>query len=279
MAQVPVVRDFEIKRTILTKKFRVEFQCPYCSEELVVQEKELEKQTEECPRCRGMFVLHPSAAKRIAADYEAEEAEKARKQKVREEEVARKREEAEQRRVESELRRQEAEAEEQRQVELDLRRQEAEAQEQQERHYNEQARLQREATRQAAAKAGAVGPAEVAMGRGPVLVTIEPWESRYPNLAKYLDVGALSIRITIAVAAAVLAIILVISFIGAISASDYSNLGWTLLFSLVFALLLWFAYIAGMAGIEFVKVICNIEHESAITRVAVQRLTQLSEPG
>jgi hypothetical protein len=266
MSQIPVIREFEIKRSILTKKFRVEFLCPYCKDDLVVQEKELENQRDECPQCLGVFVLHPSAAKQIAADLESERAAAALKQEARALKAEKKREEAEQR-----------EEAAKREAELELRKQEAEAQAEQERQYNEQDRLQREAKRRAIEDAASRTESDVETSREQTLKAIGSWEERYPNLARYLELGELAVQIVVAGAAGLLVIFLIVALFQAISSGAYLKFAFMLLYGLMTAIPVALFYLATMAGIEFVKVICNIEQESAITRVAVQKLANRSD--
>ena len=47
------------------------------------------------------------------------------------------------------------------------------------------------------------------------------------------------------------------------------------LYGLVGELAVVLEYVAGMAGIEFVRVICSIEQEAALTREELQKLTKL----
>ena len=147
MARLPVVKEFQLKQAKLSKKFRVEFNCPDCAGDLVIQEAELTDQQESCPNCGLLFLMSPAAAGQIKAHYD----ELDRKQREQEEWQAQEDRQAAQEEEEAREKQEERQAKEQAKA-------------------KSLKKKQREAEREKEQLAGITGT----------------WKDRYKNLALYL---------------------------------------------------------------------------------------------
>jgi len=76
-ANVPVVRTFEIKKTLFGS-YRASYKCPHCSLELKSNETDL-RDNDSCPKCAQAFRVSSDAVTEIEADREQVRAEKEKK--------------------------------------------------------------------------------------------------------------------------------------------------------------------------------------------------------
>lgn len=239
MAKLPVVKEFQLKQAKLSKKFRVEFECPDCGGDLVIQEAELTDQQESCPNCGILFLMSPAAAQQIKARYD----EPIRKQREQEELKAYQDQLAEEEEEDARLER------ERRQV----AEREKEAKEQAKKKSLKKKQL--EAEREKEELAGITGK----------------WEDRYKNLALYLNF----IKILANIFTALLTI--GVLSVGAHLCTNAPSNAMELLYAFsTVVLLVWLAvlYVISMAAIELIYMFCNLEQETVISRLALQKLVK-----
>lgn len=234
MATVPIIQDCKIKEPLVGSEYRIECRCPHCDGELVIQESEARRASDQCPNCDGAFVLSPKIADAIEEIRRSE----AEQNEAKKREEAERKKRQDQRRRESEQRRRR-----ERQIERENRERDAVRQAEIARRKIELRRQERRKHQDA-----------------------EFWEERYPNLEKYLNLGR-----AIAPFAAVLSSILIVaSFMpGAVRTMDPDNFGFWLFFLFVTAIgcgIGFLEYIFLMASIEFVCVFCSAEEEAVNSR-------------
>ena len=242
MAKLPVVKEFQLKQAKLSKKFRVEFECPDCAGDLVIQEAELTDQQESCPNCGLFFLMSPEAARQIQAHHD----EPIRKQREQEEWQAQ----------EDRLAAREEEEAREEQERRQVAEREKEAKEQAKKKILK--KKQREAEREKEELAGITGK----------------WEERYKNLALYLVLIKTWTQISFTLLGASYCFAGLIITTKAIEAGSYEMAGYFALITVTMLVFLFILYLLIMAAIEYVYMQCNLEQETVISRLALQKLVK-----
>jgi predicted RNA-binding Zn-ribbon protein involved in translation (DUF1610 family) len=242
MAKLPVVKEFQLKQAKLSKKFRVEFECPDCGGDLVIQEAELTDQQESCPNCGLLFLMSPEAARQIQAHHD----EPIRKQREQEEWQAQ----------EDRLAAREEEEAREEQERRQVAEREKEAKEQAKKKILK--KKQREAEREKEELAGITGK----------------WEDRYKNLARYLVLIKTWTQIICTLLGAIYGFAGFIMTARAFDAGSYQMAGFFALFTVTTLAIFAIGYLCLMAAIEYVYMQCNLEQETVISRLALQKLVK-----
>jgi flagellar biosynthesis GTPase FlhF len=232
VAKLPVVQEFKLKQAKLSKKLRVEFPCPHCAGDLVIQEAELTDQQESCPNCGQFFVMSPAASQQIKAHYD----EQTRKQREQEQQAQLAAQEKEAARQEKEKRQEEEHAK------AKSRKQEL----------YEVSREKEDLERQRGKQIDAVFAQDEALIAD--INDAATWEHRYPNLSTYLGIVTFMNQLLVVVA-------------GLACLGLAAQGGVSILLAIGAGLVLVVYYTGTMASIEFVNVICSIEQESVIARL------------
>lgn len=253
MANIPVVKEFNVKQAKLTEKLRVEFDCPHCAGDLVIQEAELTDQQESCPNCGQFFVMSPAASQQIKAHYDARWQREQEDWQAQEDRLAAGEED-------EKVRGEQAKRQASEQAEAQILKKKQRGSERW--HSEAQAQIlqntQRESEREKDELTGITGT----------------WKDRYKNLALYL----VSIKNLVETFFPIIGILFAVAGIVITSnALNSGSAGIGALFAVstvTILLLLRVLYVVIMASIELVYMFCNLEQETVISRLALQKLVK-----
>jgi len=73
-SRIPVVTEYQSRRTGLIPKFSFAINCPHCKSDLTVSESEVSKPRDECPICGGTFSMAADAAQVVTDFYQEQQA-------------------------------------------------------------------------------------------------------------------------------------------------------------------------------------------------------------